>query len=76
MTQFRKLKTQSMVNIHTIDRPQHNTHIDIDSPASEVLTEFSKQIPLMLEQSATIDEAQALMKKAHVKLKLVIDWPQ
>jgi hypothetical protein len=51
MTQFRKLKTQSLVNILTIDRPQHSTHIDLDSPASEVLTDFSKQIPLMLEQS-------------------------
>lgn len=76
MTQFRKLKTQSLVNILTIDRPQHSTHIDLDSPASEVLTDFSKQIPLMLEQSTTIDEAQALMKKAHVKFKLAIYWPQ
>ena len=73
MTQFRKLKAQSLADINSIDSPQHSTHIDLDSPASEVLTDFSKQTPLMLEQGTTIDEAQALMKKTHVKLKLVID---
>jgi CBS-domain-containing membrane protein len=73
MNEFRKLKTSSLAGIKAIDRPQHCTALNLDSPASEVLTDFSRETPLMLEQSTAIDEARALMEKTHVKLKLVID---
>lgn len=64
MNQFRKIKTTLLTLINTIDSPQQSTHIDINSPALAVLTDFSQQAPLMLEQNTTIDEAQAMMKKA------------
>jgi predicted transcriptional regulator len=45
----------------------------MNSSALEVFTDFNSQQPLMLEQSTTIDEATRLIKKAQVRLKLVID---
>jgi len=41
--------------------------------ATAVLTDFSKQNPLMLEQNTSIDEAIEIMNKTHVSMKLVID---
>jgi CBS domain containing-hemolysin-like protein len=73
MTNFRKLKTTSLAEIVNIERPSRNTHATLDSPASEVFTDFTLQAPLMLEKSTTIEDAKALMAKTHVKLKLVID---
>lgn len=73
MNEFRELPTKAINDISLIQRPLARAEITFDDPASEVLTDFEKQMPLMLEQSTTVDEARELMRKSHEKLKLVID---
>ena len=73
MNEFRELPTKAINDISIIQRPLARAEIRFDDPASEVFTDFEKQMPLMLEQSTTVDEARELMKKSHEKLKLVID---
>jgi CBS domain containing-hemolysin-like protein len=73
MEVFRKLKTVSMADIAAIEQPESVKSLNLHSPAEEVFTDFSKTTPLMLEQSTPIDEAVEMMKRSHVKLKLVID---
>lgn len=72
MSYFRKLGTVSVAGIDTIERPQAASNLDINSPARELLTDFHLQTPVMLEQGTSVDEALALMQKAHVRLALVI----
>jgi CBS domain containing-hemolysin-like protein len=45
----------------------------LQSPAMEVLTDFTRQQPLMLEQNTSIDEAREIMRRTHTKTFLVID---
>jgi len=73
MNTFKVLKTLSLADISTIERPTDNEHLNLNSPAYEVFTDFNQHIPLMLEQSTSVNDAIALMKRTHVKLKLVID---
>ena len=53
--------------------PDNHEDIDLYSSSMEVFTDFNQQQPFLLEQSVGIDAATELMKKAHVRLKLVID---
>ncbi len=62
-----------LADIGRIARPVSSRPLDTDSPALEVLTDFNEQAPMMLEQSTPLDRAIDLMKRTHVKLKLVID---
>ena len=73
MNTFKVLKTLSLAGISTIERPTDNEHLNLNSPSYEVFTDFNQHIPLMLEQSTSVNDAIALMKRTHVKLKLVID---
>lgn len=73
MKTFKILKTLSLADISTIERPADNEHLNLESPACEVFTDFNQHIPLMLEQSTSVNDAIDLMKRTHVKLKLVID---
>ena len=73
MNTFKVLKTLSLADISTIERPTDNEHLNLKSPAYKVFTDFNQHIPLVLEQSTSVNDAIALMKRTHVKLKLVID---
>lgn len=73
MPEFKELPIKALSAINDIQRPADKAEVDLYSPATEVFTDFTTQNPLMLEQTTAIDEAQEMMKKTHVKLKLVID---
>ncbi|WP_191600253.1 CBS domain-containing protein [Marinomonas algicola] len=45
----------------------------LESPATSVITDFQQTQPVMIEFTAKADELIRLMKKEHVKLKLVVD---
>jgi CBS domain-containing protein len=73
MSTYKKIETTSLAVIETIVRPQDShKHLDMDSEAVEIFTDFQRQQPLMLEASVAIVDAEDLMKKAHVHLELVI----
>ncbi len=68
-----KLSTVPLSNIELIEQPVQEKNLDLESPALEVFTDFTRRMPLMLEQSTPVDVAIETMRKTHVKLKLVID---
>jgi CBS domain containing-hemolysin-like protein len=73
MPSFRKIRTLSTASIIEIQQPADIVVPTLHSPAAEVFTDFTRQNPLMLEQTTTIADAREMMKRTHVKLKLVID---
>lgn len=73
MPLFKELQTVSTAAIRHIEQPADSAEPSLHTLATEVLTDFSKQHPLMLEQNTSIDEAIEIMNKTHVSMKLVID---
>ncbi len=73
MSSYHKLPTVALSSVVEIERPEHEATLNMDSPAREIFTDFLQQQPLLLEKSTPVDEAVELMKRTHVKLKLVID---
>lgn len=70
------MKSLHLYETHAIDqlvRPEEARSISVTSSACEVITDFTKTQPLMLLSSASAVEAEQLMRKTHVRLKLVID---
>jgi CBS domain containing-hemolysin-like protein len=73
MTVFKELDPKITSTIRDIQRPAASRALSMHSPAMEVFTDFTRQQPLMLEQSTTIDGAREMMKSTHTRLFLVID---
>ncbi|MFT5710231.1 MAG: CBS domain-containing protein [Halioglobus sp.] len=73
MCTYKKIVTTDLAVIETIQRPADGSgHLDMDSRALDMFTDFEQRQPLMLEASVGIADAEYLMKKAHVHLMLVI----
>ncbi|MDF1690535.1 MAG: CBS domain-containing protein [Cycloclasticus sp.] len=53
--------------------PERNNNITLDSSALEVFTDFNQIKPLVIESSISAIDAEKLMQKAHVHLKIVVD---
>ncbi len=70
---MKDLKTCSLAGITTILSPATPPDLTIASPATAVFTDFESEHPLMLEQDVGIDHAIEVMRREHVRLKLVID---
>lgn len=73
MEAFRDLPTQHCQNIDTLTFPTEPQQLTLHSPALSVLTDFSRTKPLIIEASTPIDRALEMMKKSHVRMKLVVD---
>lgn len=73
MSFFKELRTVSTASIKGIQQPVDAAQSNMHSPATEIFTDFTLHSPLLLEQATTIDYAREMMKRTHVKLKLVID---
>lgn len=54
-------------------QPDEFTELTINSPASEFFTDFKKHRPLTIEGSTLSIDVETLMRKAHVRLMLVVD---
>jgi CBS domain containing-hemolysin-like protein len=59
--------------IREIQRPSRVSELTLQSPAIEVLNDFTLQNPLLLEQNTSIDDAREIMRRTHTKMFLVID---
>lgn len=70
---FRALILQSLGDADLPIGPAEGRNLDLNSPASDVLIDFRKSRPLVIEHDTTVDDALALMKRAHVDLKQVVD---
>ena len=53
--------------------PDRDQEIALDAHALAILTDFKEHKPLIVDVSATAVEAESLMRKAHVRMKIVVD---
>lgn len=54
-------------------QPDEFNDLDIHSPATEFFTDFKKHRPMTIEGSARAVDVELLMRKAHVRMNLVVD---
>jgi CBS domain containing-hemolysin-like protein len=47
--------------------------LDLSSPATFVMTDFTRRSPLLIDQDASIDEALLIMRKTHSKTRIVVN---
>lgn len=73
MNNYHELKTILLDESDHIARPEELFEYTLETPAIEVMTDFEKVQPLMMEQDVSIDEARQMMRKVHVRSVLVID---
>lgn len=69
------MKNLKLVTLDTIDHivtPSYFNKTSLDSPATEVFTDFKLFKPLMIEANTKAVDALHLMLKAHVHLKIVM----
>lgn len=67
------LKTYEISAVDHLITPEDNLDITLDSPALDIFTDFKKVAPQVIEQSMDVVAAEDLMKKNHVRLKLVLN---
>lgn len=63
-------KTES---IDTLAQPDVFEHIELHSSALSIFTDFHEQPPLVIDGNVKAIELERLMRKSHVKMKLVLD---
>ncbi len=67
------LSLRSIGHIDSFVTPADYSELTIKSPAVDFFTDFTINKPLVIESSLPAIETKLLMKKAHVRLKLVIN---
>lgn len=70
---MKKLELHNASNISKIATPKDYVPVDLFSSATTILTDFNTQLPLMIDANSCATEVEFLMKKEHVRLKLVVD---
>lgn len=70
---MKKLQMFSLDSIDHLVQPDEVERVTIESPALRIFTDFNKSQPLMIDSQAKATEAESEMRKAHVKLKFVVD---
>jgi len=63
----------SVSDIAHLVQPEEFHELNTNSSALEIFTDFKKHIPLVIEGSVPAVDVEMLMRKAHVKMKLVVD---
>jgi len=70
------MKPLEIFKLETIDKllyPDNLSDLTEASSALHILTDFQRHKPLVLEADTSLTMAEQLMRKAHVRLKLIID---
>ncbi|MBC3767925.1 CBS domain-containing protein [Neptunicella marina] len=70
MTSYKTLPVQDLAD-YELSRQSKTQPLDLLSPAIEIMTNYSRNAPLMLDQNMLIDDAISLLKSAHVSRTLV-----
>ncbi len=69
---FRTLPTISVAGVSELTWPEDHQQVTLDSPATTVFTDFRVAPPLIVDGNISIAEAESLMRRSHVRLKLVV----
>jgi CBS domain containing-hemolysin-like protein len=70
------MKNMTLVNLNDVDHlvyPEQFDEITLDSQAVSVFTDFKEHRPLVIESDISAVQAEYMMRKSHVRLKLVVD---
>ncbi len=70
------MNTLKLYDIHDVDKlawPDRIQVVDAESPALAVLTDFKQQKPLIVNHNMRAVDIPGLMRRQHVRLKLVVD---
>ncbi|MCX4187015.1 CBS domain-containing protein [Methylophaga sp. OBS4] len=70
---MKKIHLMALDNVEHLVQPEDFNEITIDSPALTIFTDFKQHLPLVIDADTPAMQADYLMKKAHVRLKLVVD---
>lgn len=68
-----QLSLKTCANVADIVWPAQQNEVSLQSKAVDIMTDFQSNRPLVIDQNTRAVEAEYLMKKAHVKLKLVLN---
>ena len=63
----------SVSDIAHLVQPEEFHELTLNSSALEIFTDFKKHVPLTIDGSLPATDVEAQMRKAHVKMKLVVD---
>jgi CBS domain containing-hemolysin-like protein len=70
------MKNLNMMPLDTVDHlvhPEEFSEITLASSALKIFTDFKQHQPLVIEGDTPAIQAEFLMRKSHVRLKLVVD---
>lgn len=70
---MKTLKLYPTTDVFDLARPEETMGLTLDSSALNFFTDFKKVRPLVIESSLSGVEVKSLMKKAHVRLKFVLN---
>lgn len=70
---MKKIHLMSLDNVEHLVQPEDFNEITTNSPALTIFTDFKQHLPLVIDADTPAMQADYLMKKAHVRLKLVVD---
>lgn len=70
---MKKLSFISCEQVSQLVWPEHSSELNLHSNALAFVTDFKLHCPLVIEQNTRAIDAEYMMKKAHVKLKFVVD---
>lgn len=68
-----KLELIAIGDIKKLSEPDNYVELSLNSPATEFFTDFTETKPLIIESNASAVDTVNLMRKAHVRLKLVLN---
>jgi CBS domain containing-hemolysin-like protein len=72
----KKLTLHAVEAVDELAWPANHQEHSLHSPALDVFTDFKNVKPLVIDAHSSAVEVESLMKKSHVRLKLVIDKKQ
>lgn len=70
---FRQLTTCAVDPLDNLLTPDEAATVTLRSPALEVFTDFQHYRPLVIDRGVSVADAEEIMKRTHVRLKLVVD---
>lgn len=70
---MRHLNIFTVENIDDLVWKQPPTNLTKNSPALDIFTDFTKVPPLVIEANCLAVQIREVMKKAHVRMKIVVD---
>ncbi|MDF2177983.1 CBS domain-containing protein [Aliiglaciecola sp. CAU 1673] len=73
MKHYQAIKTLPLGSVNRFCHPNSMPALTLDSPATLVVTDFTRRQAQIIDKDVSIDQALFMMKKGHVKSKLVVD---